>query len=249
MKHCWLNPQESVEKCQTQLFEAQNLNVQQQIILENERRTSRQMVQEVQAAVEVIGRLEDEKIRGQTERARLEINWDTSQAERSFLMDQARTLKLENVALKRRTELLEGKLQEGHLREKKIEGKVEDLKHQVTALQAVIKNNIEKLKKEQTQLFEFFQNLGEMNSKVERISRSILMNTRKVKDESQELKEKLEMTEMLQVPLETPPNISNTSNELIEFSEKFRVNQEIDDRLTELCARISSTCLQTHQTP
>lgn len=128
----------ALDKSREQLTESQNLVCKLQISLENEKRTSNKLQQELNNTVQVITQLDNEKIRGQSERARLEINYQTSKIERQHLLDQVKLMKTENVQLQQTIEALEANLSEKNIHNQSMENSVIELRNQLVHLQSIM---------------------------------------------------------------------------------------------------------------
>ncbi|XP_044010080.1 uncharacterized protein LOC122853728 [Aphidius gifuensis] len=232
----------ALDKSREQLTESQNLVCKLQISLENEKRTTNKLQQELNNTVQVITQFDNEKIRGQSERARLEINYQTSKIERQHLLDQVKIMKTENVQLQQTIEILEANLSEKNIHNQSMENSVIELRNQLLHLQSIMSSNLEKLQKEQEYLRCSFKNVTDIYGKIENISKQVLTSCNQDKNELEEIKQKLAIAILAQTPInfsasKTPDTFMN--QELREFSDKIN-NRKIDDKLDEICKNLQN---------
>lgn len=129
---------DALENSRERLTESQNLVCKLQISLDNEKRKSYQLQQDLKNTVDVISRLDDEKIRGQSERARLELDWNTSKTDRVHLLEQVKIMRLENVQLKQNIEMLEANLFEKNIHNQTVKDSLVELRNQFVHLQLIM---------------------------------------------------------------------------------------------------------------
>lgn len=135
----------ALEKTQAQLVESQNFVYKLQMVYENEHRTLEQTRLELKSALDLIIRLEDEKIRGQNEQARLQMTWENALLNHDSLINQAKETKLINVQLQQKNQVLESNLAEQKMLNKIMEDTLNDLRNQMSEFIPMIQRFVKKL--------------------------------------------------------------------------------------------------------
>ncbi|KAG7202766.1 hypothetical protein KM043_009935 [Ampulex compressa] len=198
--------------------------------LENERRISNELRLQLNSALDVITRLEEEKMRMQVEGLQLRINYESGLKERDSLIEQANSAKIKSMKCKMKVEELENSLREKNVENKKLEGLLSELKCSSTKVITAFNDNLTKLEKEHQYLWQSCKEAVQLNKRLQTVGLCFHAIDQKNKMEIKDLQCKLST---LSMNSGVPRKLNNPLHPVVE-----NLCMKLDDTLNELKKRL-----------
>ncbi|KAI4488479.1 hypothetical protein M0802_011585 [Mischocyttarus mexicanus] len=144
----------ALEQTQKELLETRHSLYNYKSTLENESQTSNELKMQLSAAINMINRLEDEKMRTYMEHVQLKVNYDAMINERNSMIEQTKITKLEIIETNIKLQTAEDKISSLEMLNKNLEESL-----------AMLKDNI--LKTEHQHLQQSCQTIIDLNNRLQ----------------------------------------------------------------------------------
>ncbi|XP_015182387.1 PREDICTED: uncharacterized protein LOC107069514 [Polistes dominula] len=157
----------TLEQTQRELLETRHSLYSSKTTLENESQTNNELKMQLSAAINIINRLEDEKMRTYMEHVQLKVNYDTMINERNSLIEQTKITKLEIIEANIKLQSAKDKISSLEMLNKNLEESLTMLKNNTLKMVATAENEIAKLKKEHQHLQQSCQMTIDLNNRLQ----------------------------------------------------------------------------------
>nr|XP_050856391.1 rho-associated protein kinase 1-like isoform X1 [Vespula vulgaris] len=156
-----------LEKTQKELLETRHSLYKSKSILENENQINDELKMQLSAAVAMINRLEDEKMKTYIEHVQLKVNYDAMINERNSLIEQTKATKLEIIDSNIKLQTAEDEISNLKMLNKNLEESLTMLRDNTLQMIATAESEIAKLKKEHQYLQQSCQNIIDLNKRLQ----------------------------------------------------------------------------------
>ncbi|KAF7393942.1 hypothetical protein HZH68_010761 [Vespula germanica] len=156
-----------LEKTQKELLETRHSLYNSKSILENENQINDELKMQLSAAVTMINRLEDEKMKTYIEHIQLKVNYDAMINERNSLIEQTKATKLEIIDSNIKLQTAEDEISNLKMLNKNLEESLTMLRDNTLQMIATAESEIAKLKKEHQYLQQSCQNIIDLNKRLQ----------------------------------------------------------------------------------
>ncbi|XP_015597878.1 filamin A-interacting protein 1-like [Cephus cinctus] len=160
---------DALEETKAELAEARHFAYDLKSSLEDERRSSAEIQHQLEAAMGIVRRLEEEKAQSQIELTKLQMHNELTSRERTSLIEQARIAKTENSKLKQKAKDLELGIASKDTHNKILEKSLIEITDEMTCLIDIMNRNMEKIQQEHKLLRHNVEGTIELNKRLQTV--------------------------------------------------------------------------------